>query len=266
MAFDRDAIWKGLRDADPAARLSYEESALSLLVTEARTEALARRSASVNELFESGLTATASGWVENGHAKQGWLKRHWRRLFAGTVALTLAGGLTAGGLAFNARTGWFGTAESENGTSEMIDQQGDNYVQLVKDDEPDGMVYPAGLTGADASKFILSRFPAGKFANLPEDGIRANYCHYAQGMWELMWHRALAANDVAGQKNALNQIDDAVTCANNFHVWGDDLFDVLLARQTAARAGNPAPLLQDIKINTPIEFSGILDSALGSAQ
>ena len=148
----------------------------------------------------------------------------------------------------------------------MIDQRGDNYVQLVKYAEPDGMVYPAGLTGADASKFILSRFPPGEFANLPEDGIRADYCHFATGMWELMWQRAVATNDAAGQKNALNQIDAGINCANNFHVWGDGLYDILMARQAAARDGNPAPLLQDMKINTYLEFPGILSKALESAQ
>lgn len=266
MSDDHDAAWQKVKPADPAARLSYDASALSALVAEVRAQSVGRASVGLDGILESPaalLAAPSSGRPESEPVR--W-KKHWRGLTAGAGALVLAGGLTAGGIAASARTGWFGEPGSENGTSEMIDQRGDDYVQLVLDAEPEGMVYPAGLTGADASEYILSTFPPGEFAFLSEAGISADYCHYAHGMWILMWKRAFEANDTAGQKSALEQIDDAVMCAENYHVWGDGLYDFLMDRQTQARAGNPAPLLQDIQINTNVAFQGILAQALESAQ
>ncbi|WP_449372764.1 hypothetical protein [Arthrobacter psychrolactophilus] len=261
MASDHDAAWQTLREADPAAQLGYDASALALLVAEVRAEALATSTTSIDGILEpqGASSATASD-----RKKPGWWKRHWRRVLTGAAALTLVGGLTAAGLVVTARTGWFGEPGSENGTSEMIDQRGDDYAQLVKDDEPSGLVYPAGLTSADASEYVLRQFPAGENANLPEDGIRSSYCLYAQALWELMWQRAFEANDVEGQAVALTHIDEAVTCTNNYNSWGEGLYDFLMSRQAAARSGDPAPLLQDIK-KVP-EIRGILAKALESAR
>lgn len=266
MADEHDATWQKVKGADPAARLSYDASALSVLVAEVRAQSVGRASVGVDGILESPTALLAAPDNVRQESEPGRWKKHWRGLTAGAGALVLAGGLTAGGIAVSARTGWFGEPGSENGTSEMINQRGDDYVQLVIDAEPEGMVYPAGLTGADASEYILSVFPPGEFANLSEAGISADYCHYAHRMWNLMWKRAFDTNDAAGQENALAQIDDAVMCAENYHVWGDGLYDFLMDRQTQARAGNPAPLLQDIEINTPVEFPGILAQALESAQ
>lgn len=245
MVDDFESVGTLLSEADPAGRTGYDQEALAVLLVQARA---------------GGLSHSHSAPTNS------WWRRHVRSFFTGATVLVVAGGLTAGGLAVNARTNWFGTPGSESGTSEMIFLGGTDYMQVVADAAPSGLVYPARLTRVDAKTWILSRFPQGGKVDRPEAGIRGDYCLFAQGTWELMWQRALDAKDGGGQKIALDRIDAAVNCANDLGIWADDLYSLLMARQSAARAGDPEPLLRDIRINTPVEFPAILKQALGEAR
>ena len=260
---DFDATRRLLAKADPASHLSYDQNALTHLMGEVRAQALPRQDAPLQVAMESDTAANVHG---SESSVNGWWRRHMRGLFTGATVLVVSRGLTAGGVAVNARTKGFGTPGSENGTSEMIFDRGTNYEQLVADTEPAGIICPAGLTAKDARIWFLSRFPQGQNMYQPEANIKAGYCSFAQGTWELMWKRALEVNDAAGQKAALDHIDEAVTCSNKLEIWGQGLYPFLMIRQAAARAGDPHPLLRDIDINTPVEFPAILQHVLKEAK